>query len=252
MKKLLGLILVVGMMFGISGHAFAAFIENDLLMTVYNATGNEVTVDLGNLSSTAALNQTNVTLATAGTIGTSQFGGLGWSDMSLAFYAAKSNSDAYYANTNDTLSARIGYANGWSFDGAVENLYMNYSQKTTGNIYTGLSTDRPSYYRTIDNNTSPGSYSGVTKYPDTDTGEALLDQLQADGYVDMYLYHIDTNHNSLVTNSDNQYSAVIRLNADGSTVLNPTTTSSVPIPPSILLFGSAFFGLFGIRRKNAN
>ena len=64
----------------------------------------------------------------------------------------------------------------------------------------------------------------------------------------MYLYTFPGGVLDTGLDANTDYAGVIRLNSDGSVVLNP---SAVPIPGSILLLGSGILGLFGIRRKKA-
>jgi hypothetical protein len=63
------------------------------------------------------------------------------------------------------------------------------------------------------------------------------------GFSDVYMYEYDAMNNAW------DY-GTIRLYADGSAVLNPTS-NPVPVPAAVWLLGSGLLGLIGIRRRNA-
>jgi len=252
MKKLLGLVIAVCLMFGIAGQASAYWTDNDLLLTVYNEDDNEVTVDLGDLSTDISLTATNVTLASAGTVSLSQFNNLTWGDLSMALYARnQSGYLVYFGLTKDT-SDSISNANRNTFAAGVTSIYTQYTNEssTNVNIQAALSGVNITYDYVINKKgASTGTYLAFNK--ENAYGEAILSELETVGYVDMYLYcYSIISPATQVTGETTDYVAVIRLNSDGSIVLNPET-STVPIPASLLLFGSGLLGLFGIRRKIA-
>ncbi|MBN1625272.1 MAG: PEP-CTERM sorting domain-containing protein [Deltaproteobacteria bacterium] len=252
MKRLLSLIIAVGLMFGVAGNALAAFDRNDLVQVVYNENDNEVAINLGDISE-IDFNASNQIISDPGSVSLTQFDTIDtWEDLSLAFFAGDNSTyQIWFATTKDTISG-ISSAGYTPFQSAATSLYSYFN---TDGIDDGLfigasATAGTNSYdeRMNSNSTAPGYYSGFNN-TDTSFGEADLAALVTDGFVDMYLYHY--NGITLVNGANgSQYTAVLRYFADGSTVLNPIT-SPVPVPASVLLFGSGLLGLFGIRRKRA-
>jgi hypothetical protein len=246
MRKLLGLVLAVGLFFGIAGQA-SAFPVYSLTQVVYNETDNEVLVNLG-LVPEIDFSATNVTLAQAGTVNLGQFNSINsWNNLNLAFFASRTSPSprqSYFALTKDTVSG-ISSTSLLGFGSSAALIYTN-----TGNesVYVGLSNNTNSYdVRMNSASNSPGYYGGFNS-TDRIYGEANLSKLYTDGYVDMYLYHYTTTTLDPTPDAATQYAAILRFNIDGSTVLNPVA-APVPIPGSILLLGSGILGLLGIGRK---
>jgi hypothetical protein len=141
------------------------------------------------------------------------------------------------------------------------NLVNNWGADVSPVVAAPIALNARSYYSQMNaSGQTNGTYGVVIE---TNFGEGKLAALDAGGYVDMYLYHFGTDLenyfatfdeyylNVLQPNSDGSNYAVLRLSADGSTILNPTSSSEVPLPGTMLLFGSSLLGLFGIRRKEA-
>jgi hypothetical protein len=139
-----------------------------------------------------------------------------------------------------------------NFQNSVSMLEGLYKTTTTTNKNVHMSTDLYSYWKNVDLSSTAGIYD--TFVENYTKGEAALTPLASTGgYVDMYLYHYSAVDGTLQQNNpDNLYSGIIRLTADGTVVVTSTASAAtVPIPPSVLLFGSGLLGLFGIRRKTA-
>ena len=244
MKRILSLILAVGLFVGLAGQA-AAFDNNDLTMVVYNESDNNVVVNLGDLT-TMDFSGTDVLLTTAGTVNLSQFGaGIGWNDLSVGYFGIGTTGsyNAWFATTSETAPG-ISIPSLSSFQDTAGALYTYFGDSP---VFTGLANATSSYDIKMNSaSTAPGYYAGLNQ--DQPHGEAYLTALDTVGYLDMYLYHYSIMTLDTGVDADTPYSGVLRLYADGSSVLNP---SAVPIPGSLLLLGSGLLGLFGIRRKKA-
>jgi hypothetical protein len=255
MKKLLGLVLALGLFFGVTGQAMAAFDKDDLLVTFYNSAKNEVTIDLGNFYEITAEAGTH-TLYT-GLIYDSTLTGAALSSSRLAIYGGNILANTgFFALTTSTLSSgSTGYfGNMDNFNGAVDSLYSNYGAATDTNKYSGSSTATVSYYKKMDNSSANvGKFKSFNSY-NASYGEPLLTTLgTSTGSITMYLYYATQDNVTLIPalvagRDGNQYSSILTLTGDGTiTITNP----AVPIPASVLLLGSGLLGLFGIKRKNS-
>jgi len=279
MKKTVAIAAVAGLtMLGAAGQASAYFEENHLTQVFYHKDFNEVIVDLGAIGVDFNLTDKNKVLAVAGTVNFGMAGVSSWTGLSMGYYA--DNSDwtigefgptahgysQYSATTNmfiPVYTQNLGTVDG--FDQGVDwigsNARNNWGANDSAVVSYAIAENPISYYAQLNGGGKKnGTYADQLEQG---FGEGKLDALDAGGYVDMYLYHYGTDMANLMVAFDQTYMyqhmpysdgsnyAVLRLNADGSTILNPTSSSEVPLPGTMLLFGSSLLGLFGIRRKQA-
>ena len=242
------LALVVGLS---SGQAIAATWDRpELSVVVYNKNDNQVGVDLLD-TLTFDFTQQNVMVAAPGTINLGQFPTVsGWSDLSMgAFGGQFVNPDVeeWFVTTKPTAPGvrqnsiiSFNTINGQSKSGMASADPGNTGISILSSVSSPLS-----YWKVADSKTTPGQYGGFNV--DWQDGEAVLSALDAPGgkgYQDMYLYHFHIV--DLVPGATTDYTGVLRLNADGSVLINPAT---VPEPTSMILIGSSILGLVGLRRK---
>jgi hypothetical protein len=259
-------LLTMVMILALTGQAFAYFDSYDLVFNAYydeglTPAGREIAVDLnGAATGVLNLNQTQFTLAGAGTINLSQLGVTDWSMLRAGIWGKSGAvSGNAYMGTNQS-TAPLFQTNPSSFFSATTSMYTYYDSTT--NKFVGDNSAANSYDNRL-NSTSdtPGYYAGMNRDSGNDNTEAFLSGFDAAGsqYVDLWLYNIlkpTSGSTSLVRGSvygsTTDYAAIIRINEDGSLVLNPGGNPPVvPIPAGFLLFGSGLLGLMGLRRKNA-
>lgn len=238
-------------------QSFAYFDSSSLVMVVYDSeTSVEVATDLGTIGTDITRDYTGdpLQLAAAGTITTDLLGGGSWSDLNLGYVSYTSGTVSqrtyYFATTSTTApgmqtAAKSNFQSGWS------SLTGYYDDLGSTRQVVGSTSSLNSYTIKMNSgNTSPGAYANLNG--DAANGETTLAALATVGYVDMYLYQY-SNSGVLNTGSDSEtpYIAILRLMADGSVWLMSVESTTVPIPASLLLFGTGLLGFFGLRRKEA-
>lgn len=271
MKKTVALAVAGLSLLGAAGQASAYFEENHLTQVFYNKDFNEVIVDLGTIGTNFNLTDKNKVLAAAGTVDFGMAGVASWSALSMGFYGDNTdlNLTGYSQYSATTSQVTPVYTQNFgtmdSFDQMADwigsNARNNWGAAVSPVVSYALASNPISYYAKMNaSGKTNGTYAGQLE---VGFAEGKLASLDAGGYVDMYLYHYGTDMDNflatgdpaylytLLPNSDGSNYAVLRLNADGSTILNPTSSSEVPLPGAMLLFGSSLLGLFGIRRKEA-
>jgi hypothetical protein len=230
MKKLFvcGMVVLVTLFSGL--EVYAAFEMGRLVQVVYKNDDVEVGTDLLDVT-TFDFAQQNVQLAPAGTFNLNQFATTNaWGDLSAGFFAhfvESGEGHAWFATTQPFAPAVNSNALGRFFGGAgpTGTYYNGLVQGTTA---IGNPSSPSSYWWKMNSHATPGQYAGYNEGYETspgtgqyvNRGEADLAYLVSIGHVDMYLYHF--NLSQLVPGpGGTPYTAVLRLNADGSTVLNP-------------------------------
>jgi len=245
MRKFSVVLLAAFLVFAVAGQAMAAFENNHLVQVIYNDAGNEVGIDLGDIGA-ISFSGTNVQLAAAGTV---PWGSLmGYSDLSLGYFGADLNTYENWFATTETGAPTVNVGGFSTFaNGAVTVVQPYYDGIDVSGVATGSASAQYAYDKVLnDNSTTPGAYGGFNA--DHLVGESNLAALGTVGYVDMYLYSYDIVTLDKGPDPGTDYTGILRLYADGSTVLNP---SAVPIPGAAILLGSGLLGLVGIRRRSA-
>lgn len=240
-------------------QSLAYFDSQSLIQVVYNAkTSIEFATDLGTIGSSTLPSDyqggSNLTLASAGTITTSLFGATSWSDLSVGYFGYDSSTKTYYFASTAATAPGANYNQRQNYFNTWDVVAGNYNSYGTQSVLFDT-TDSSSYYYSMDQfGNAPGSYANLTR--SQATGESVLTALATTGYTDMYLYAytFNTTTQSAVLQSgpdaSSPYIAILRLYADGSTALLAAEPSAVPIPASLLLFGSGLLGFFGLKRKD--
>lgn len=271
MKKTVALAVAGLSMLGAVGQASAYFEENHLTQVFYNKDFNEVIVDLGMIGTDFNLTDKNKVLAAVGTVDYAMAGVASWSALSMGFFGDNTdlNLTGYSQYSATTSQVTPGYTQNFGtmdgFDQTADWIGSiargNWGGNDSAVVSYALAENPISYYAQFNASGKTNGFYGVQL--ESNVGEGKLAPLDAGGYVDMYLYHFGTDMDNFMAtgdisylytqlpNSDGSNYAVLRLNADGSTILNPTSSSDVPLPGAMLLFGSSLLGLFGIRRKEA-
>lgn len=261
-KQVAAVAMASALLFGAAVQAQAYFEDGHLTQVVYNANNNEVFTDLGMIGTDFNMSDTGKVLSSAGTVDYSMVGVGSWSDVSMAMFADNTDISSanptgyhfYFATAKDTFP-QVSQTNGrWAAFDAAEGRTTDQIIRNGGDVNSTVALDQPtndqSYTKNF-NGAGPGTYSLLNESAATNGEANLAELMNANGYVDMYLWHYGTKDlqgaiNGTAPLVEYIESATLRLNADGSTVLNP-----VPLPASVLLFGSSLLGLIGIRRKNS-
>lgn len=248
MKRIRTLALITVMMvFAMTSQALAYFEQGSLVMALYAESQEDVTEVVVDLGTTASIDwsATNLQLASADL---SAFNS-DLSDLRVGYFSMLSSTYNFCFATTESESAGVRSSSVMSFIASGSAVYNNYAG--TAQSVVGTTTNSNSYDVSMnENGNNPGAYASLN--PNPSTGESTLADLATVGYVDMYFYRFTGI--SLVEGTDpvsgeaTDYTGIIRLYADGSVVLNPT---AVPIPASVMLFGSGLLGFVGLRRKNS-
>jgi hypothetical protein len=253
MKRILMLMMVALVMFGVSGQAMASFNDGDLVRVVYqgSGTGTEYVTDLGNFSTLTSPIASNNPLTGTDTFSMSSVGASSWASMQVAYYIV-----SFSANNNNGAAWTSGGVNGGHTNAGAFNGFLGATAATNSSwgIYSGgansatvQQADLGSYWNNLNLATSGapniGSMGGYLVTP-ANSAEANLANLATTGYVDQILYYYSNGD----TGGRGTAVATIRtlLNGTGSTQLLAT-----PIPAAAYLFGSGLLGMFGLRRKMA-
>ncbi|MBU1172199.1 MAG: hypothetical protein KKD44_21800 [Proteobacteria bacterium] len=255
MKKfLLGLTVLLTVV-AASSQAFAYFEAGQLILSVYNETDMDLGVDLGNAMALSQTTDTNVVLATAGTISLDKFGDNvdSWSDLSAGAYGGIQNLYQIYEGMTDTVAPPVPVSQISNFMNGVLMTSSEYGRRNNGEQYAVMNSSNSNSYdiRLNSNSNAPGTFGGINIDGSTNKSEANLGLLDTVGYVDLYLYAFDAMADMAGLSGGAEPNAVIRIMADGSVVLNATDAPEVPIPGSLILLSSGLLGMIGIRRKNA-
>lgn len=238
MKKVLGLMAIGLLLFGLAGQGLASQIPyGDLLQVVYEDSSfgsTEVVTDLGHIGTTLNLSKTYSNLGTAINLGDSMWGGASWSNLHVAYFAINVNSAYISGSTGTADNLKANKIN------ALNNAYnpfasYYYGLMGGGSAGIGSTTNTSSYWKTFDLNNSKaaGLFAQTLKAASGSevalTGDAILQAL--------YYWSGNAGGNGVKD-------ALIQTNANGTTSINP-----VPVPATMYLLVPGFLGLIGLRKK---
>ncbi|HKZ15843.1 MAG TPA: VPLPA-CTERM sorting domain-containing protein [Geobacteraceae bacterium] len=250
-KKIMMLLAVMMLLFGVSGQAMATLTTGDLIRVVYKSdgTGIEVATDLAGATGwTSGSAITSPVNYSADTFSLTQFAGSAWSDLSVAYYANTFPSGSFWFSGPDGgLNNSASKKN--SITTALTQMNGIYSTAMgTGKMGTVQSSNANSHWNKMNmGGTNIGSWG---TYVGHGMGVVSLADLVTTGFVDQYLYYYPS------ATSNNAGTGVqvakIRTYADGTTQVSAVSqVPEVPVPAALYLFGTGLLGLIGIRRKKA-
>ncbi len=260
MKKLLVVLAAGLLVFGVAGRANAYFAQGDLIRVVYDTTKGvtyEQATDLGSVTSIEAnpstLSDSGYNLE-SGAGGSKAFSNL--STLNVAYFAVNSTGgvgglgEFWSSGTTGASETNIGSSNSLGVLQNAGNILAHAyapsaSSGGTANAWYSL-TGTYSYYMKMDGNgTAIGSFNQFY-FSGPSNGEIAL---VAGGSVKQDLF--DWTNPSTTSTILGSLTLTTALSSAGviSTSATPAV-GAVPIPPSVLLFGSGLLGLVGIRRRN--
>ena len=246
MKKILSVLALSAVIFAgnamtAADNAEAYFEDGSLWRVVYDDALNvEVVTDLGNTNTLLAAGSVTVTDAWTLNMFPS---GTEYRTLNVAYFASDpDNDDAWVSGAAG--GQRSGNRKKNAFQNGVGVVQSLYAPEGSVTVEGSLGLEERTYYFSLNNNgCGIGTFNAFL--PSPNGSEAKLGDLADIGYVEQYLYRWDENLN---TAQDGELVASIRTWADGSTTIS--STSSVPVPATVLLFGSGLLGLMGVRRRS--
>lgn len=228
--SILGAVALMGVCVGAAPAA--DFEAGHLIQVVYNEKAGEVGVDLTSLAGgPIPWAKTNILLAPPGTVRLSDFPNTpDWKRLRAGFFMVnQAGFDAWFAATtpeapgihaNKLLNLINGFITG------IQPSYQRGRLLRPGVVRAPSANPfSPGYDMKYNLNSAvPGAYGGYNGEPPR--GEAALAPLNTGGHVDMYLYHYPMGALHKGSDSGTDYTAVLRIHANGSTVLNPVAGKS--------------------------
>ena len=200
--------------------------EESLVLVVFNTEDVEVAIDLG--QRTTVLSQgAGTVLRPAGTVNLDQFGAVvrNWEDLQVACHTTDFFNTHNVFGTKSQTAPEASSTQVKNFNsGSSKHILL--SQQESNGTYTAIysSSERSSFTTVLG---ASGRMAGLNS-ANSEAAYITLEALDTSGgYVNLYLYDFDDNAN-LIPGSAGDYQAVIRLNADGSIVLNPVGGNNSP------------------------
>jgi hypothetical protein len=176
------------------------------------------------------LSAQDVELRGPGTVSLSQFPTISdWADLRVGYFAVNETTFQNWFATTQPDAPEIGPSQLLNFENGALTVWQKYSDNeiAPGIAQVSPPTDTGTYDTVMNLNSGvPGAYAGFNRN-DTD-GESVLDLLFSLGYVDMYLYHFNVTDLDRGPDTNTDWTAIIRIMADGSTILNPSSGQNQP------------------------
>ena len=264
MKKLLVGIAAAALVFGAAGHAKAYFSADDeLFQVIYEGNGsanlgtNEIVVDLGKISSLFTAGGVTTTNSAFATDLSTYFGNTSVSNLQVGYFAehgAGTNATHVIYTSGTTAPTGITGGNFASASGAIGSFRSTYS---AASVVTGTDSAGLTYATTVGSTGSSnlnGYWQGLDAaglgigtlagYLPNGGSQGMEVAMVAGGQVAQNFYEFKTaGTNPVLSNL-----GTITTLSNGTVI---TQAAPVPIPPSVLLFGSGLLGLISIRRRSA-
>ena len=215
LKRLGPLFLFVFIGLAFARPAAASFEQGRLIRVVYDTTGTaEVATDLGVVSFLES--QSDYTVGGgADAISLSDFGGAGWADLRVAYFAYNVPTQDIWLSGDLNTAPTSGALKLITFTGAAGNVTAYYAGLGGSTVHLQKS-DAKSYYSRMDQSgNSIGTFAGFI--PSPIGTEAGLGDFGSVGYVDQILYFFD-NPNIAAQGVE---TLTIRTMDDGGTLINP-------------------------------
>lgn len=251
MKKMASILAAAALtLVAFTGNALAYFQDLELIRVVYQNNGSvETATDLGSIGSFTSL-APGGSIAVGGgasAFSLSDFSGADWSNLNVAYFVNNKTGagDLWASGGETTLALKPSQWLGLKSQIGSVQTYYGTTLAAQADSPIGDKTNANSYFTKLDLNNA--SLAGLLADKlSAGNIEASLADLATVGYVDQKLYFWDTP--GTVLTSVAVQGLTLRTLQDGSTLIS---NNAVPLPASVLLFGSGLLGLFGVRRKSA-
>jgi hypothetical protein len=208
--------------------AMGQFEKNHLIQVVYNENDNEVGVDLGDLSA-MNFSEEDVLLGQAGSVTLDRFPTISdWSDLNMGYFAYDDGTYENWFATTQSSAPTVSTGGFSTFQNQAMQVQTHYdSNQAAPGVAVASAGALQSYDQLMnDGSAAPGNYAGFNT--DWQDGESPLGLLSSQGYVDMYLYHYEVITLNKGPDPNTDYTAVLRIMADGTTILNPSSGQNQP------------------------
>ena len=264
MKKFLVGIAAAALVFGAAGHAKAYFSADDeLFQVIYEGNGsanlgtNEIVVDLGKISSLFTAGGVTTTNSAFATDLSTYFGNTSVSNLQVAYFAEHAagltSAKVIYASGTVAPTGVTGGSTFASTSGAIGSFRSTYSGAAS--VVTGTDSAGLTYATTVGATSVLNSYWGgldqqgagigtLAAYLPNGGSQGMEVAMVAGGTVTQNFYKIA----SAAGTPGLSDLGTIQTLSNGTVI---TQGAQVPIPPSVLLFGSGLLGLISIRRRSA-